>query len=953
MSESSAEAVLDRPGRAELPDTAALEVVDARTHNLKGVSCSIPHGKVTVVTGPSGAGKSSLVFDTLFAEGQRRFVESMSTYAQQFIQQLERPPVGEIRNLLPAVALEARNSVKNARSTVGTLTEIHDLLRLLFSHLGTVGCPEGHGAIRERSREELVDDLVEGEAGERFTLTAPVVRPETGADDALEELIRQGFFRVWIDGELVRLEPGAAWKKSWDPLEIVLGRYRADPEKRTRIRDALEEGFHLREDLVIARSEGGETRFLSTDLRCPLCGEGVRRPVPPLFSFNSPLGACPTCSGFGRVMGIDGRLVIPDPGLSLEEKPIAPWNSKSRRRYYTRLRKACRERGVPLDVPWEELPEEDREWIWEGGRGFKGIQPFFDRLERKKYKMHVRVLLSRYRSYDRCPDCGGARLQPEALAVTLRGETLPELTARSVEALREWVGERGWTGEERARAGDVLDLLEERLETLHRVGVDYLTLDRTARTLSGGETQRIHLATALGSGLTGTLYALDEPTIGLHPRDAKKLLGLLRELGDRGNTVVVVEHEPVVIEGAEHVIELGPGAGEQGGERVFEGSVAEMLDSGTLTARFMNGSGSELARRHAARYRRESGASSAGEELARKPPVLEVLGASEHNLREIDVAIPGEALVAVTGVSGSGKSTLIEDVLFEGYREWAGEVAPAPGRFREIRGLEGFDEVEMVDQSPLGRSSRSNPITYVKGYGALRKLFARTPVAEELGFTPGHFSFNVDKGRCPACKGTGEEEVDLQFLGEITVICDRCQGRRFRPEILQVRLKGKTIAEALDLTVTEALELYGDYRPLERRLEDLDRVGLGYIRLGQPTSTLSAGEAQRLKLAGFLKKRRKKSAGRLFLFDEPTTGLHLSDIALLYKAFRELIRRGDTVVVVEHQLDLISRCDWIVDLGPGGGHRGGDLLFSGPREQFLAAEIESPTREELRAHLGM
>jgi excinuclease ABC subunit A len=950
-----------------------LRLHEARTHNLQGVSCAIPHGRVTVVTGPSGAGKSSLVFDTLFAEGQRRFVESMSTYAQQFIQQLERPPVESVEGLLPAVALQAGNPVRNARATVGTLTEAHDLLRLLYTYLGVVECAGGHGPTRAWTPGEAAAALAAGAVGDDVLLVAPVARPRDRADDKLQELVRQGYFRVLRGGAVERLEPGARWPATLDPLPLLLGRFRAGVEGQARLAEVVEEGFRLARGRLLARGEDGTSWHLSEELSCVLCGAEAKRPVAALFSFNSPLGACPTCSGFGRIIGIDRGRVIPDPGKSLRERPFAPWNTPSYEEHYAPLLEACRKRGVPLDVPWRELPEATREWIWRGGPapgggrrrskeagGWTGLDEFFGWLEGRTYKVHVRVLLARYRGYYPCPDCGGGRLQPEAMRVRLCGRTLPELLALSVEELRGWLQAQAWSAGERARGEHLLESLAHRLEVLHRVGLDYLTLDRSARTLSGGEAQRIQLAAALGSGLTGTLYALDEPTIGLHARDSRRLLGLLHDLSARGNTVVVVEHDPAVIRGADHLVELGPGAGEAGGRVVFEGTPHELLARGeTLTARHLRRSGAQLARRHAARRRQERGLRRGPAE--RGAPAVEILGAAAHNLRGVDVRLPLGALVAVTGVSGSGKSTLVESVLYEGARARRGEPDAEPGACRELRGLEAVAEVLMVDQRPLGRSTRSNPVTAIGAFDELRKLFATSPQASALGLTPGHFSFNLDLGRCPDCRGTGSQEVDLQFLGTLEVVCERCQGHRFRPDVLAVTVRGRNLAETLELTVDEALAELADQRALVRRLRLLEQAGLGYLRLGQATSTLSAGEAQRLKLAAYLRESPaggRRGAGRrpsapwrrLLLFDEPTTGLHLSDIALLYRSLRRLVQRGDGVVVVEHQLDLIARADWIVELGPGGGSHGGQVLWCGPLDGFLD-EGEGPTAEELRRHL--
>jgi excinuclease ABC subunit A len=929
---------------------SAIEVFGARTHNLKGVDCRIPHGQVTVVTGPSGAGKSSLAFDTVFAEGQRRFVESMSTYARQFLDQMERPPVDEVRGIMPAVALEARNSVRNARSTVGTLTEIHDVLRLLFTHLGAVSCPAGHGAARSFSPSQAAAELMAGAAGDAFVLAAPVGRPRKGASKALHELVRQGFGRRIDGSEIVRLTSRDSWPANLDPLHLALGRHKAGGKDLSRLVEGIEEAYRLAAGRVIALGE--TVRHFSAQPGCPRCGLALRRPQPALFSFNSPLGACPDCQGFGRVIGIDRGRVVPDPSRTLAERPIAPWNTPAYEKRYEKLWAACRERGVPLDVPWSDLPAETRDWVWSGKGPFTNLDRFFAWLEKRSYRVHMRVLLAKFRAYDPCPLCRGTRLRPEALSVTVHGRTLPSLTAQSVESLREWLAAVRWSARELEIAHHLIDQFASRLEVLHRVGLDYLTLDRQARTLSGGETQRIHLAAALGSGLTQTLYVLDEPTIGLHTRDSERLLDLLRDLARRGNTVLVVEHDRTMIEGADHVIDLGPAAGEGGGRLLVEGTVAELrASSESLTALYLERPARDAqARRHLARRRREQGRRPLAQVLADRP-LVSIRGARAHNLKGLDVDFPLAAMVAVTGVSGSGKSTLVDNVLFGNYQRRLGMAEAEVGACDSLTGLEELAFVAHVDQYPLGRSSRSNPVTYVKAYDYIRKLFADEPAARRQGIEAGHFSFNVDKGRCPECKGTGVFEVDMQFMAPVSVPCDHCQGRRFRRQVLAVRCRGLNIAETLELTVQQAARHFSDSRPLTRRLGRLLDVGLGYLRLGQSTATLSGGEAQRLKLASFLD--RPPSEGRrLFLFDEPTTGLHLSDIDLLYRTLRALVKRGDGVLVVEHNLDLVARCDWVVDLGPGGGDHGGELLFSGPLDDLLSRGT-GPTADALREHLGV
>jgi excinuclease ABC subunit A len=871
----------------------------------------------------------------------------MSTYARQFLDQMERPPVGDIRNVLPAVALEARNSVRNARSTVGTITEIHDVLRLLFANLGEVSCPAGHGAARRFTAGEVAEELAAGVAGERFLLAARLPRPVEDADLALAELVAQGFARRLEAGEVVPLTAQEGWPVARDPLVLALGRFRASSDASARLAATVEDAWKLGPRTVEAISDQG-VRYYCRDLSCPVCGLALRPPSPALFSFNSPLGACPTCEGFGRVIGIDPERVVPDPRKSLRQRPIAPWNTPAYEELYDGLLRVARQSKVPLDVPWRELAPEHREWVWRGPGRFTNLDAFFRWLEGRTYRVHVRVLLARYRAYNTCPDCAGGRLNAEALAVRFEGRTLPEILALSVEDLSRWFAARQLAPPALAIGGHLLEEMRERLSVLHRVGLDYLSLDRQARTLSGGETQRIHLAAALGSGLTSTLYVLDEPTIGLHPQDNERLLALLRDLARRGNTVLVVEHDRTIVLGADHLIDLGPAAGEGGGEVVAEGTVAEVMAHPTsLTAHYMREQNPTAARQPVARFRRERGRLSVEDELAGRGQ-MGIRGAREHNLRGIDVDFPLDALVAVTGVS-LRKSTLVEDVLYGTWRRPRGFADVEAGHCDEIVGLELLADLSLVDQGPIGRSSRSNPVTYIKAYDDLRRIYSGAEEAEG-GITPAHFSFNVEAGRCPECEGTGRARGRHAVHGAGGGALRVLPGRRFRPEVLAVRHLGRDIAQTLELTVDEALEVFARERPLVRKLTPLAEVGLGYLRLGQPTSTLSGGEAQRLKLASFLG--RPSAAGRqLFLFDEPTTGLHLADNDLLYRTLRKLVQRGDGVVVVEHNLDLLARVDWIVDLGPGGGTHGGELLFCGPFATFLD-EAESPTARLLRAQIA-
>ncbi|MFQ5525860.1 MAG: excinuclease ABC subunit UvrA [Thermoanaerobaculia bacterium] len=935
-----------------MPSTTAIEVYGARTHNLKDIDCRIPHDRVTVVTGLSGSGKSSLAFDTVYAEGQRRFVESISTYARQFLRQMERPPVREITNVLPAVALEAKNHVRNARSTVATLAEISDVLRLLFTHLGEIRCPNDGSLVRALTLDEIAGELDGGGVGERFVLLARIPRPKRQASAALSELVRQGYARIWVDGEVERLSSKSRWLKKLDPLRLVLGRFRAG-RGGSRLPGAAEQALTMGGGVLEAVGVG-VSRFFSRDLSCPECATRFRRLQPALFSFNSPLGACSECQGFGRVIGVDAERVVPDGSKSLGDRPIAPWNTKAYEDRYPRLFAACEEEGVPLDVPWDELSPEARDFVWRGKGQFTSLERFFRWLERRSYKVHVRVLLARYRAYDPCPVCNGRRLKDEACAARLLGASLPELYSMNVEDLVAWLAAAEWSPRQLEVGGHLIEELTERVGVLSRVGLDYLTLDRQARTLSGGETQRIQLAAALGSGLTSTLYVLDEPTIGLHPQDSDRLVELLRSVAGRGNTVLVVEHDRTLIEGADHIIDLGPAAGDLGGEVIAEGSLPEILESpDSATAAYLRIRTGTAARRHQARFHREKRGQGEGQARAGcrggGAARFEIRGATANNLDNVDVSFPRGALVAVSGVSGSGKSTLVENVIYANVEGKRKVIDLDRGKCRELLGFDQVDEVLLVDQRPLGRSSRSNPVTYVKVYDQIRKLFASTPLARRHGITAGHFSFNVDKGRCQTCRGTGEVEVDMQFMAAVTVRCEQCQGRRFLDSVLAIKFRGLDIAQTLELSVDRALEHFAQHARLCRGLRQLADAGLGYLGLGRSTATLSGGEAQRLKLASFLGNGSSVKP-RLLLFDEPTTGLHLADIDLLSRTLRRLVDSGHSVLVVEHSPDLIARCDWVVDLGPGGGVRGGRVLFSGPIERVLNTG-EGPTASELRKHL--
>ncbi|MGH9399848.1 MAG: excinuclease ABC subunit UvrA [Thermoanaerobaculia bacterium] len=957
-----------------------IRIKGARTHNLKDISVSIPTGRLTVVTGVSGSGKSSLAFDTLYAEGQRRYAESLSTYARQFLERLDRPDVDSIEPVPPAIALEQKNGVRNARSTVGTQTEIYDSLRLLFAHGGTTLCPDDGEAAVPGGVDRAVEELCASEALARVTLVAPLPWPSGETSNRkkpgarrradverlrLSELKRAGFFRALSPaGETVEIGdtvPGLLGPDGRLPL--VVGRFTVREESRAELAIAVETAFSLAGSLQVVFE--GRTRTFQRGLHCPRCGREFRDPTPPLFAFNSPLGACPTCQGFGRVIGVDLEKVLPDPTLSLEDRPVAPWNTPAYESAYDDLFRACRKYSVRTDIPLSRLSAHERDVLIKGRGEFYGVTGFFDWLETKRYKIHVRVLLARYRAYTLCGDCKGARLAPPALSVRFRGRTIAELTDLSLGELKRWFDALVLSPHEEDRLASVVSELTSRIRYMNEVGLDYLTLARAARTLSGGEAQRIGLAWALGGSLTGTLYVLDEPTIGLHAADTRRLLGILRRLADRGNTVVVVEHDPEAIEAADHVIDLGPEAGSGGGHLLFEGtprSLSRVRGSAT---------GELLRRRAAARPRPESQVAEApaayGQRSGRIVPfrraegVVTVVGAREHNLQNLTVRLPLGRLVAVSGVSGSGKSTLVRDILNNSYaRRVKGAVQLDVGAHDRIEGLDALADVLMVDQSPLGRSARSNPVTYTKAWDEIRQVFARSARAVSRGITARDFSFNSVGGRCEACKGTGWQTIDMQFLADVTVRCDVCDGRRFQSKVLAIRHRGKNISDVLAMTVEDASVFFASAEKIVRKLQPLVEVGLGYVQLGQPTATLSGGEAQRLKLASFLDMRPAAARGTLFLFDEPTTGLHARDVLRLLGTLRKLILRGHSVVAIEHHLDFLNSSDWIVDLGPGGGAAGGRLVAEGAPEdirrvpasltgRFLAELAPPPPKEGRKA----
>lgn len=923
------------------PNGRYISILGARTHNLKDISTRIPHRRLTVITGVSGSGKSSLAFDTLYAEGQMRYVESMSAYSRQFLERMARPDVDQISGILPAIALEQKNTVKNARSTIGTATEINDYLRLLFANVGQTVCPECQRPVERFTVQKALEALTGFADGTRMMITAEVGTEGMSSFASLKaELQRGGFTRVLSGDEVRRLgdvhledargpggsgdgSPGHAVR-----LEVIVDRleYRAD--SRSRAAEALETAFKLGGGRATVRPQDGETVVFDTRFNCESCGRQFAELQSDLFSFNSALGACPTCEGFGRVSGLDADKIIPDPMLSLAQGAIAPWNTPAYRDMKRELRRACRRHGINAEAPYKDLSDAARRLVWEGDEEFPGVKGFFEWLETKRYKVHVRVMIARYRGYTRCPECGGRRLRPEALCVFVGGKTMPDICALSVKDLRTFFSRLDLAGEQAEKARILLEEIRSRLHYLDDVGLGYLTLDRQTRTLSGGEAQRINLASALGSSLTSTLYVLDEPTVGLHPRDSQRLLGILHQLLDKGNTVVVVEHDPEIIGGAHHVLDLGPGAGEAGGEIIFEGSFDRLLaDERSITGRQL--------RRHMAR---------AISPYNRRPAqFLVVKGARQHNLKNIDVRIPLGVFACVTGVSGSGKSTLVHDILYAAWQSTSGRNGAEVGRHSEIAGWEHLDDVIMVDQSPIGRSTRSNPVTYVKAYDEIRKLLASTTRAKVAGITAKDFSFNVPGGRCEECKGVGTLTFDMYFMADVTVVCSKCNGKKFQKKVLDIRYKGSNIDDMLDMTVSAAMEFFEGNRRICDRLAPLVDVGLGYLRLGQNTATLSGGEAQRLKLASFLAAQ-KGDKRYLLLFDEPTTGLHIADVHVLLQVFQRLVNAGHTVLVIEHNLDLITQSDWVIDLGPEGGDEGGQVVAEGPVRSMAKASSSHTAR---------
>jgi excinuclease ABC subunit A len=927
-----------------LKQQEVLRVRGARVHNLKNISFEIPHNALTVVTGVSGSGKSSLAFDTVYAEGQRRYVESLSAYARQFLERMEKPEVDEISGIAPAVAIRQKNSTRNPRSTVSTSTEIYDYLRLLFARCGQTFCIKCGGEVRRDSPDEIATRILALKFGRRFYVLyqlrltsaesagtskrvarkrSPVPTPDT-LRSTLSELQKRGFNRLYQDG---RVHEFSSPESLLDihfakPVYVLVDRLAVNPESRSRLVDSIEicyrEGGEAILEFVADGDNPAERLAFNERFECKNDGTLYQEPEPRLFSFNNPYGACPRCQGFGNTIDFDLNLVVPDPSKSLDDGAIEPWTKPRYRVLLQEAKKWARARSIPTNVSWRQLTAEHRRLILEGDpeNKFDGVKGFFAWLERKKYKLHVRVFLSRYRGYATCPECGGTRLRAEARAVRITGQSITDLCKLTVKEARKFFAGLKLTEAQTKIADKILEEIRTRLQFLDEVGLDYLTLDRLTSTLSGGESQRIQLATSLGSHLVGALYVLDEPSIGLHPRDTQRLIDILRSLRDLGNTVLVVEHDSDTIEAADRILDLGPGAGELGGKLLFSGTYDEILhDAKSITGKYLSGETRipVPATRH-------------------KPAgkFLRLYGATLHNLQNIDVMLPLATLTVVTGVSGSGKSTLVHNVLYRALLAKRNSASIKEFCDR-LDGDDHIKEVIIVDQSPVGRTPRSNPATYMKAFDAIRDAFADTPDAKRRGYTAGHFSFNVPGGRCETCQGDGTVTVEMQFLADVELICEECRGQRFKSSILEVRYHGKNVHDVLEMTVREALAFFVNVPKVVSKLKVLNEIGLGYLRLGQSATTLSGGEAQRLKLAAHLT--RTENQGVLYILDEPTTGLHFDDIAKLLAAFRRLLESGASLLVIEHNLDVIKSADWLIDLGPEGGDQGGKIMATGTPEQ--------------------
>jgi excinuclease ABC subunit A len=950
--------------------TESIVVRGARVHNLKAVDFEVPHNTLTVVTGVSGSGKSSLAFDTIYAEGQRRYVESLSAYARQFLERIEKPDADSIDGIAPAVAIRQKNTTRNPRSTVATATEIYDYLRLLFARVGRTYCVNCGGEIKKDTVDEVADTILALDPESRLQVLFPLHRAVAASTEArgqstararskrksprvethelteavktrLFDLRKGGFNRLYQTGQIFEFStPETLLEINFNrPVYVLVDRLTVSAEARSRIVDAVETAYRESGEVIfeIPPRDDQPLRQLrfSQRFECKHCNLRYEEPEPRLFSFNNPYGACPRCQGFGNTIDFDLDRVIPDKTKTLGEGAVEPWTKPKYRPLFTEMKRYAKQAGIPLDVPWAELDSEEQRLVVEGEGSFLGVRGFFTHLERKKYKLHVRVFLSRYRGYSQCSECRGARLRLEARQVRINGRNICEICALTVEEAAGFFGQVQLSAQEADIADKLVEEIRERLRFLNDVGLEYLTLDRLSSTLSGGEAQRIQLATSLGSRLVGTLYVLDEPSIGLHSRDTHRLIKILHDLRDLGNTILVVEHDPDIMRASDRILDLGPGAGENGGQLVAEGTYDEIRrNPASLTGRYL----ADDLRIQLPAVRRKPGSQQ-----------IKIRGARAHNLKGIDLSIPLGMIVAITGVSGSGKSTLLHQVLYKALaqakKQLTNGTETASVTWDSVEGDQFIDEIVLVDQSPIGRTPRSNPVTYIKAFDTIRDLFASLPEAQKRGFSAGHFSFNIPGGRCETCQGDGTVTVEMQFLADVELICEECKGTRYKPRVLEVRYRGKNIHEALNLTVKEALRFFAEVPKITEKLRVLEEVGLGYLRLGQSATTLSGGEAQRMKLAAHLQpstRQTGRSGGAqddvrrrrrmLYIFDEPTTGLHFDDVSKLLAAFRRLIDAGGSIVVIEHNLEVIKTADWVVDLGPEGGAGGGNIVGAGTPE---------------------
>lgn len=911
-----------------------LIIKGARVHNLKNIDVEIPRNKLTVITGVSGSGKSSLAFDTIYAEGQRRYVESLSSYARQFLERMDKPDVDFIQGISPAMAIQQKNSTSNPRSTVGTTTEIYDYCRLLFARTGTMISPVSGRPVRKENPFTVIDYLFAHLAeGTKFYVLFGIPKRGQKLNEELDVLREKGFTRILTaDESIIDLN-----RDDYSPRQIKRNAHRVLVDRlaikdtkdvRSRMADSIETAFREGYGHCYIRIRGGEEMVFSDKFE--LDGMSFTEPTPQMFAFNNPYGACSTCEGFGRVTGIDEDRVIPDPDETIRGGVIAPFNSPRFNEHLRDLIQVCAREYLPIDTPYRELPADIKRILWRGKDEYIGIYRFFEGIKREFYKMHMRIFYARYRGYSRCPDCEGARVRKDALYVKVGGLNIGEVCEMTIGHAKDFFETLELTEYEQQIANQILYEIRKRLKYLNDVGLEYLTLDRLTNTLSGGESQRISLSNALGSSLIGSLYVLDEPTIGLHPRDNERLISILKRLRDIGNTVIVVEHDPEMMKAADHIIDIGPFAGSYGGEVVFSGSFDKLKASKTLTGRYLSNKDEipvPAKRRQPRKW-------------------IKLKGASEHNLKSIDAEIPLNMITCVSGVSGSGKSTLIHHTLYAGIQKEIGSYSGKVGRYKKLEGIHQIDRVEMVDQMPIGRSSRSNPATYTKAFDNIRELFAGTRQARMMGFKAGDFSFNKPGGRCEACEGEGIQTIEMQFLADIELPCEACGGKRYRKDLLSVEYRGKNIHDVLEMSISDAIEFFVDEPNIIGKLQLMEDVGLGYLRLGQSGTTLSGGEAQRVKLARFLAS--KDDAHTLYFFDEPTTGLHFDDVNRLLKSFNRLIENGNSIIIIEHNMEIIKSADWVIDIGPEGGYGGGTIIAEGTPEA-LAENKKSHTGKFLKA----